>query len=191
MAGTATIAWIAGPITNWNPSDRSPNVTLLGSNLTTSFAATFSGVRSIATLSGTDKKRFQVKVNAIGGTNSSAMGVANSTLSLTAPLEFGNNVNGWGIVFDNANILKCYNGVYTGVAGGVAVNDIIDVLIDMGTSSIYVYLNNVLLSGGALFTSLTGTLYAYIGSWNDAVGNFTTNFGGSPFTYTYAGYTGF
>lgn len=177
--------------TTWNPSDKAAGVTLSGSNLVTTFTSTFSGVRSVASMSGTDKKQFEIKVNAIGAAfgNSSALGIANISESLSAAFSYA-TVNGWGITLDAGNINSTHSGSYTGVGGGVAVNDIIDVLVDMGAGTISVYVNNVQLSGAALFTGITGTVYAYIGSWLDTSGSFTTNFGATPFTYTFSGFTG-
>lgn len=179
MAGTATIGWINNSsisYATWNPSDKAAGVTLSNGNLSAERNASLSSVRSTIGKA-TGKWYWEILLNTAANQGTC---VANSTFSLTA--DIGASLDVWTFYEDDGSWY--HNGFVGGPTVASADGDIIGVLLDMNAGELRLQKNGVNInSGNALFTGITGTIYALFGAQNLAC-KCTANFGASAFTYT-------
>jgi hypothetical protein len=97
--------------TTWNPSDKTANCTLTGSNLTATATSNLGGVRSVASQT-TGKYYWEVRLSSLGQTTT-GYGIANAS----APLSFaGATPNACFSTFSNGTIYL--NGASTGIGLG-------------------------------------------------------------------------
>ena len=154
--------------TTLNPSDKAASVSLSGGNLIATATSNPSGVaRSVQVLSG--KRYFEAVLTSTGGAVGAvyAAGVCNSAQSLTGSMGYA-TANGW------AGWGPSGGWRHNGVPGtGTLTNaDVLGFAIDTATNSLWVRDNGVWATGdpvagtGAMWTNLTGTLYAAACPWS-------------------------
>lgn len=179
-----------GATTTWNPSDKSAQITLTNGNLTA--ATTGSGsdnlVRS-TTSQTTGKLYFEETFGSTG--SETAIGLANSTASLTAFL--GTDNNGIGI-YQSGHIFRNGSNVLSGPS--FTTGDVIGVAIDFGAGLIW-FRNNSSPStwngggsadpatgvGGLSLSAITGPFFACCDTFSSGHPQ-TANFGQSGFGQT-------
>jgi hypothetical protein len=171
-----------------NPADKSSNIILSNGNLRmTSTAATDrSGVRGTLGVS-SGKWVWKVVCTTIG---SGAIGVGNSSASLTNSGSFMFDTNGWGYIPGAG--FKSHNGVYTGTSStGEGNGATILVYLDMTNGASNAGTLRVVIDGndlGILYSDIGGTVYPISSSMNDATSVFDFDFGQTTWTHD-AGYT--
>lgn len=136
------------------------------------------------------------RTDALGGGNYIAVGAvtANTVFSANTyggnPTSSGGNATEW-VFTDRGTAVN--NATYTnlsGTVGPVVQNDIVQVCIDMGTSSIWFGRNNTFSGSpsagtGAAFTNLSSIMLPLLYTSSGAsVASLVANFGQRPFTYT-------
>lgn len=170
--------------TTWNSADKSSTITLSNGDKTASGATlSFSSVRSILSVSGSNKVVAEFTIDTIGTPGDSlAIGIANS--SYTLGTVGGSDADSW-VLWDDG--YKGNNNVFTNITS-LSAGDIVSVLYDNGAKTINFYKNGSDL--GTAFSGITGTIYfMYYG--HVAANQITANFGQTTFTYSYPpGYTG-
>ncbi len=163
--------------TTWNPSDKSANITLSGSNLTATDTATDTRALVRATTSKTSGK-WHFEATLVSGTVSPGIGVANATASLTAYLGVDNNGIGW---FCTGSVNR--NGGQQGVVDSYAATDILAVEVDLDNHLIYFQKNGGSRSSGFDISAITGALFPTFSGY-DLNSAMTANFGHTAFTIT-------
>ena len=159
----------------WNPSDKWPNLTLSGGNLTvTKSTAGAELVRSTISKWASSGKWYWEET--ITGNNHIPW-VANSSATTGWFVWF--DANGWGFY---TNGKKYTNSVLSAYWTSFTTGDVIWVAFDYSgaTASITFYKNNV--SQWVAFSGLSGTLFAAV--WLASTSSTVTNFGATTFIYT-------
>lgn len=162
----------------WNPSDKSANITLSGSNLVaSSVAATGQSVRSTAAFTTGRSYYCELKWNSGTGVY---FGVGNSSASLSqAP---GANANSWALA-NTGN--KWNNGANSAYTTSISTGGTIGLLMRWDKASdtwaIHFRTTSGVISSTAAYTGLTGTLYLMVGA--TTAFNATLNAGASASVY--------
>lgn len=179
--------------TTLNPADKSPNLTLSGGNLVATGDTFSSGfARSVHAITG--KKYFEaVFTSQVAGTATIGAGVAQSTANNAASLGYS-TADGWA--FWGQNTGARHNGS-TAISGTSSVADVFGFAVDVSTGSLWISQNGSWLGGGdpaagtgAIWTNLTGTLYAAACPWTGPVSTvITMRF--DPATFSYSAPSGF
>lgn len=172
--------------TTWNPSDKNAAIALSGGNLigTGSSGGGFVSGRAIASMTGSDKRHFEVVMTAQGF---GIVGVGNSSATLNDYV--GNDANGVGYVF-NGQVQVAGPGV-VGISSYTA-GDIISVEIDRGAKLIWFAKNTgdwnndptanpATGTGGIDITAVAGNLFPMVSFFSNGDVR-TGNFGGSAYT---------
>jgi hypothetical protein len=165
-------AWEANYAT-WNPSDKSPEVSLSGGDLlATSTSANNESVRSTL---GKSSGKWYWEITITTGTFGH-IGVATSSEPLDN-LPIGTTTAGWAY---RSDAVKVTNNTATVYGATYTTNDVIGVALDMDNGTLTFYKNGA--SQGQAFTGLTGTVYpaGTVGAGTTAVQ--TANFGASALT---------
>jgi hypothetical protein len=162
----------------WNSADKSPNISLSGSNLiATNSATSYDNVRGTLGKS-SGKWYWEITINSTGGA-AIYLGIANSLASLVANL--GSDAH--------CSVYRNENGYYYDNASGVSyglsfsAGSKIGIALDASLSTIEFYLNNASQGVKSITNTGGGALFPIIGLYylNDQI---TANFGATPFTYT-------
>lgn len=175
----------------WNPSDKSVDITLSGSNLIATRSAASSGLRSARATKGiahTLKGYFEVVITAMeaGGFILNGVGTGGASLSTYV----GGDANGWGYYASTGE--KVTNTVLSAYGSTYAQGNVIGVAFDNG--KVWFSKNNIwqnsgdpVAGTGAAFSGITGTIYPMT-SLNDGAGpnlDVTTGrFTSASFSYT-------
>lgn len=182
MAGTASISWInnsSNTYATWDPSNKASNITLSNGDLTAVVANGVAGMMRSTIGKSSGKWYWEVTLTDINLPQGSGGGIAKSTSDLNNYIGFG--ADSWAFWFSTGD--KLTNNSLTGFSTSPANGDILGFALDMDGGTISVYKNNTLLGGGAMFSSISGTLYAGWGT-NNANYTITANFGATTMTYT-------
>lgn len=180
--------------TTWNPSDKGGSVTLSNGNLTAAVTSSAAHcVRATQSTSTAPTKSYwevswDASSSAVDLNQNIAVGVANGTQSLTASLGASTNSVAWQGNWDQ--VLE--NGSFIGgSAFRIQVNDVIGFALDLGASTLKIYVNNTLK--WTVSSLPTGDLYpAYGGDSNPYTSQVTGRFATASFTYTPpSGYSAF
>jgi hypothetical protein len=189
VSHTATVELVSTPLAIWNQLDLSATVTLSGGNLTASFGAGGSGVRS--TMSVSSGKYYWEFAFGPSLQSNTVCGLATAAASLTGiPTTAAGSaiINGSGTV----NINGTQQGA-TGLLGGFGSGGIACFAFDATAQLIWVRngaagnwngsgtANPATGTGGFSTAALTGSLFAYAGATTSSTA-VTANFGASAFT---------
>lgn len=159
----------------WNSADKSPDVSLSGSDLVISSASTLNeGVRATQ---GKSSGKWYWEVT-IGSPGFGYVGVAASTETLNDRF-IGFGANGWAYRSD-ANSIN--NSTATAYGATYTTGDVIGVALDMDAGTITFYKNGS--SQGQAFSGLSGTLYPANSIGASSNVSHTANFGASAFAYS-------
>lgn len=163
----------------WNPSDKSANITLSGSNLvaTCDGTAWFRGVRS--TISQASGKHYWEYTITTWTSGVSVMSVGIGTTSATLSNYVGQDNNAWGWYNDWTSSKIRKNAVDLNSPTAFAQGDVIGIALDLTWNTVSFYKNNTLAYTA---TSVSGTLFAMVSCYNLA--SVTANFGASSLTYS-------
>jgi len=171
---TSVIAWhIVEPIiitsyATLNPSDKSSNVTLSGSDLIASSTVTSAGLaRSVQTITG--KKYFEAVFTNVDtpATAVISAGVCNTSLANTA--SGYNDANSWSYWGTNAGARNSGSLV---ISNSSAEGDVLGFAVDVTANKMWIRKNGTWLQGdpaagtSPIWTNLTGTLHAYASPWD-------------------------
>lgn len=188
LGGSVAVAY-----TTLNPADKSPNLTLSGGNLVATGDTFSSGfARSVQPITG--KKYFEaVFTSQVAGTATIAAGIAQSTANNAASLGYS-TADGWA--FWGQNTGARHNGS-TAIGGTSTAGDVFGFAIDATTGHMWIRQNGTWLGGGdpaagtgAIWTNLTGTLYAAACPWTGPTSTVVTmRF--DPATFSNAAPSGF
>lgn len=156
----------------WNPSDKSANITLSGSNLiaTCDGTAWFRWVRS--TISQTSGKYYweYTITTWVGWVSVLSVGIGKSTATLSNYV--GQDANWWGWYNDGTSSIIRNNATSLSTPAAFAQGDIIGIALDLTASTVAFYKNNTLIyTTGA---TVSGTLFAMVSCYNLA--SVTANF---------------
>lgn len=176
-----------GAAVTWNPSDKGAAITLSNGNLTATFPSTNNYATALvrATASLTGKKYFRVRLDGVTGTDIEiAVGAVISTLASSVNPGSASGIGatvawdyGAATVMVAGQIMK--DGAYGGDISDYAINDIMDVAVDVpnlkiwfrkngsGTWNLSGTANPATNTGGAVLTS--GTLYPVFGGSNGPI----------------------
>lgn len=168
-----------------NPSDRSGGVALTNGNLTATASANNAGIAR-STIKITGQRYFEaILANVTGTIATVAVGVATSAHSVTDALGFS-SAQGWA--FWGPSTGARHAGV-TAVAGTGATGDVFGFAVDTATGQLRISKNGTWLnSGAAIWTNLSGDLYAAAGPW-DSNNSVTMRF--DPASWSYAAPSGY
>lgn len=159
-----------------NPADKAAGVTLGGGNLSATFTATYSGVRTtIPIVIGTNNYYWEAQLTTVG---SSAVGIATIASTLSGASWPGFDAESWVYFPFVGN--KAHSASYTGYAATCSDGDWIAFKLS-STGDLELLINNV--SQGIMYSGLTGTVYPVFSSYADTLPVMATNFGTS-FHYT-------
>lgn len=170
----ATATWAT-----WNPNDKGGGVTLSAVNLTAAFPSSTSHMVRSTVSKSSGKWYWEVLVSS---NKLIAIGVANSTCSLTPTGYFGDTANGLCIIA-SGNIMK--NDAIVGFREAFDVGDRVSVAYDADAGTVGFRVNNGTVTTISGANVPTGALYAAIGGTiNAGTQTGTANFGASSLTYT-------
>lgn len=179
--------------TTLNPADKSPNLTLSGGNLIATGDTFSSGfVRSIHAITG--KRYFEaVFTSQVAGTATISAGVAQSTANNAGSLGYS-TADAWAWWGQNTGAR--HNGS-TAIGGTSSVGDVYGFAVDEPNGRLWIAQNGPWAGGGdpaagtgAIWTNLTGTLYAAACPWTGPVSTvITMRF--DPATFSYPAPSGF
>jgi len=164
------------PVTyaTWNPADKASGITLSGSDLIAT--ASDADVYAVRSTIGKSSGKWYIELTYTAAiSNSTSLGVMNTTASLTALC--GDDTNGYGY---NDVGQKKYNGVDASYGGTPANGSVIGVLLNMDDGEISFEWNDN--AYGVAFTGLSGTFYVAFSSGFGA-NQVTANFGATAFVY--------
>lgn len=156
----------------WNPSDKSADITLSGSNLVAT-KTTAGGVDAVRGTQGKSTGKWYFEITLSGASNT-GVGLGTSSASLTSYTA--------GHMWTYFMSAQKFDGSsVTGYGASWSNGDVISVLWDADGGNIIFWKNGA--SQGTAFTSVSGTLYAYYPAVTQDE-SATVNFGASAFTYT-------
>ena len=157
----------------WNPADKDASITVSGGNLTASMTPTVSLVRStISKSSGKWYWEYVVGVTVVGP----IVGVATSA---EATSQYpGGGFFSVGYYGPNGSTYK--NGAIQATNATYAVGDVVGVAMDVDTSLVTFYKNNVVQGSVAI----SGTIFAAVGQSGANNPTVTANFGATALTYS-------
>lgn len=177
--------------TTWNPADKAANTVLSNGDLTaTGSVSGTCNVRSIASYS-SGKYHAEFTIGATNSTNySRAVGIANSTASLTANLG---NANSAAVFMGDP--LFYINSGSTGSGVTYTNNDVVSMAVDLDNNTIWYRRNGGNWNGNASYDPATNTGGMAIATPTRPVfviallaisfsPNLTANFGATAYTYT-------
>lgn len=173
---TFTVTVTPATTVTLNPSDKAASVTLSGSNMIATVAASNQG--GVRATSGKSSGKWYWEVTIGGASASHSVGISNSSETLSG--EVGNSVNGWGYRFDAVKL----HGTAAYYGAGFSVGDVIGIALDLDSGTIEFFKNGV--SQGVAFTGVSGTVYpAVFLTYNAAFSTSATfNFGATSFSYS-------
>jgi len=163
-------------LAQWNPSDKSGNITLSGGNLIATKNLSDGLSAGVRANIGKGSGKYYWEVTIIALTGPINLGVAKLTSTLAQQLGFDSG----GFAY-RQDATRFNNSVSAAYGATFAAGDVIGVAMDLDADQITFYKNNV--SQGVIYAgSLIGTYYpaASIQNLNDQV---SVNFGGTPFVY--------
>ena len=176
--GTGIGGEITGNYATFNAVDKSTNITLSNGNLDVAATTSYANVR--ATLYLTSGKWYWELTcpTIISGTGAVTLGVASSSLDLTADLRQPGTYSYWngGRMYAESTLLTS-NSTYTG-------GDIIGFALDQDANTLSVYKNGVLQTGSS-FSGLPTSVTPVAGFYGPEIsGVLIANFGQRDFAYT-------
>jgi len=163
--------------TTWNPSDKTVNVTLSGSDLVaTTSGYSSGGVRSVIGKS-SGKWYWEVTVGTVAAYDQ-YVGVSSTGGSLDPAYYYS---TGMGWIGLSGSLLK--NNSSVGSPGTYTTGDVLGFALDMGAGTLELFKNNV--SKGTFSSLPTGNLCAVCGNGISGGANvFTANFGATALAYS-------
>ncbi len=172
----------------WNPSDKSPDITLSGSNLTATSRAASPTASVRATVIMTDHTMYEATVVSRANT---VIGIANSSAALNQ--YTGQNVNSWGYycfatsVNGGAGVFHTAAATNSGMPDYVVTNVIGCTYVSTGGGTIQFYRGGVAV--GTTVTGVGAAVFPAFGTGGgiDAV---TANFGATAFAFPVSGFSG-
>lgn len=181
---------LGGGNTEWNPLDKSAQVTLSNANLRAAIVLGPAGVRATQPRASSGKFYFEVLIQSTSGGNTRNIGLVNSSHLLTDDMQAaGLTAVGCGA---SDSVARIFHGPGPGLADFASTpssNDYVGLAVDLGNSKIYMHKNGTYAgtgnpsagTGGVSF-SISGALYPYVGHTTNAT-TFDANFSG-PFQYS-------
>lgn len=185
---------IVRPSAGWDPNFNPPHslvFSLTNNNITANYQGLSTGIYVIGLCTlGKSSGKWYWEYLYTGTLIDAFTGVANHSVTLSGNY-LGLDGNGWG--YDSTNGFSWHGGTPLSYGATWGTGDVMGVALDMDNGFMYVSKNNVwqhssdptsgILGTGAMYGSLTGTLYP---AWSCGPENVlvTANFGGSAFVGT-------
>lgn len=183
--------------TTWNPSDKSANIVLSNGDRTAAFSTFDVGARSVYSINSATSNKFYWEVACNDTVNGYVGGLSTSSWSWVY-----NGSGTWSVRRTGGGVInKCGGGVdtSTGVsssnqAGQIFMFAFTGGNLHVGVDGSWIGGSNPVANTGALWTGITGTVFASMACHNSGVsGSVTANFGNAAFSYSpptgfYAGF---
>ena len=189
MPSFFALATLSGTVVTWDPSDKSADLTLSGSNLVATRNTGSSAYRAARATDGKDYTSdgyFEIAITAMDTGGFITLGIATSSASLSGYV--GSDAYGWGY-YGAEGGKKLNSGVPTTYGSNFAQGDVIGVAFKNG--KVWFAKNNTWNGApasdtGEAFSGITGTLFPMV-SLYDAVAPvdvITARFRASAFSYS-------
>lgn len=189
MPSLFALATLSGSVVTWNPSDKSADLTLSGSNLVATRNTGSWAYRAARATDGKDYTSdgyFEIAITAMDTGGFITLGIATSSASLSGYV--GSDAYGWGY-YGAEGGKKLNSGVLTTYGSNFAQGDVIGVAFKNG--KVWFAKNNTWNGApasdtGEAFSGITGTLFPMV-SLYDAVAPvdvITARFRASAFSYS-------
>lgn len=132
--------------TTWNPADKSVNITLSNSNLTTAQSAQ-GGVRATSNIATNAKVYWEIRWDSFALGGNTEIGLMQPSSSVTSGLSLGEQLNDIGMRLDNSQVTA--NNVVTQTGGGAFVaGDVAMIAVDQATGYVWFGRNGAWLYSG-------------------------------------------
>lgn len=180
----------SGPVT-WNPSDKSSDITLSGSDLIATRVTNGAGYRAVRATSGkvyTDNGYFEIAITAMEATAPYiCVGIGTSAATLSD--KVGADAYGWSYYGDSGG-RKYNSGTYSAYGTNFAKGDVIGIAFKNG--KLWFAKNNTWNGSpasdtGEAFSGITGTLFPMVSLYDGvggAVDSITARFKSSSLSYS-------
>jgi hypothetical protein len=179
--GASAVNTPYGSSVTWNPSDKSANITLSGSNLVSTLANGTEGMVRATAQAPAGVCVFEVTA---GANSNTAITAGVGTVAAPVGGFPGDGTTSYGYSFQTGNLLYNAGNAQT---GGVALSNgqVLGIIIDIPNNKLYFFVQGVLQYTQS--HSLGSTLYAMTGgqSIGGGAAAVTGNFGATSFAYTY------
>lgn len=189
MPSFFALASISGASVTWNPSDKSADITLSGSNLLATRNTGASAYRAARATDGkdyTDNGYFEIAITTMDSGGFITLGIASASASLSGYV--GSDAYGWGY-YGAEGGKKLNSGTLTTYGSNFAQGDIIGVAFKNG--KIWFAKNNTWNGSpasdtGEAFSGITGTLFPMVSLYDavSPVDSITGRFKASAFSYS-------
>lgn len=183
MAGTVTIAWVAGAAgastATLDPAKKGTFVVLAGGNLTATLSSFTGQVLSTIVIPASGKYQAEFTYTIAGNV---VCGIDLGTANLEDAC--GNDATGYGVYALNGNLYK--NGVVLGAGSAITNGQKVTIGIDMTALTIQAKVDGVLQYSGAV--SISSATYYFAAGFLSTTGQVTVNFTVATMAYPFAGY---